>query len=133
MGTLVIDEAKCIGCGLCEIACAYDAIDVFIKARVDNTLCTDCNVCPDYCPTDAITLTAAPHRSAPALPATAYYDAVVIGSGLGGICSAALLGKRGYKPLVLERSATVGGRFSSLRHKNVMIPTGGSLIGLGGP
>jgi phytoene desaturase len=133
MGTLVIDEAKCIGCGLCEIACAYDAIDVYIKARVDNTLCTDCGVCPDYCPTDAITLTAVPRRTPAPLPATADYDAVVIGSGLGGICSAALLANRGYKTLVLERSATVGGRFSSLRHRNVMIPTGGSLIGLGGP
>lgn len=133
MGTLVIDEDLCIGCGLCEIACAYEAIDVFIKARVDNTLCTDCNVCPDYCPTDAITLTAAPRRTSPSLPATATYDAVVIGSGLGGICSAALLANRGYKTLVLEHSATVGGRFSSLRHKNVMIPTGGSLVGLGGP
>jgi len=132
MGTLVIDHDLCIGCGLCEIACAYDAIDVLIKARVDNTLCTDCNVCPDYCPTDAITLTAAPRR-APTLPATAHYDAVVIGSGLGGSCSAALLAHRGYKTLLLERSATVGGRFSSLRHKNVMTPTGGSLVGMGGP
>jgi phytoene dehydrogenase-like protein len=61
------------------------------------------------------------------------FDAVVIGSGLGGICSAALLAHRGYKTLVLERTASVGGRFSSLRHRNVMIPTGGSLIGLGGP
>jgi phytoene dehydrogenase-like protein/NAD-dependent dihydropyrimidine dehydrogenase PreA subunit len=133
MSTLVIDEEKCIGCGLCEIACAYDAIDVHIKARVDNMLCTDCGVCPDYCPTDAIWLEATPRRSAPSLPATAAFDAVVIGSGLGGICSAALLAHRGYKTLVLERSATLGGRFSSLRHKNVMIPTGGSLIGLGGP
>lgn len=132
MGTLVIDQDACIGCGLCEIACAYDAIDVLIKARVDNDICTDCNVCPDYCPTDAITLTNVPRR-ARRLPATAHYDAVVIGSGLGGSCAAALLAHRGYKTLLLERSATVGGRFSSLRHNNVMIPTGGSLIGMGGP
>jgi phytoene dehydrogenase-like protein len=68
-----------------------------------------------------------------ALPSDASFDAVVIGSGLGGICSAALLQSRGYRTLLLERSATVGGRFSSLKHRNVMIPTGGSLIGLGGP
>jgi phytoene dehydrogenase-like protein/NAD-dependent dihydropyrimidine dehydrogenase PreA subunit len=133
MATLLIDEAKCIGCGLCEIACAYDAIDVHIKARVDNAKCPDCGVCPDYCPTDAIALTGVPRRKDAALPERAHYDAVVIGSGLGGSCSAALLAHRGYKTLLVERSATVGGRFSSLRHKNVMIPTGGSLIGLGGP
>jgi phytoene dehydrogenase-like protein/NAD-dependent dihydropyrimidine dehydrogenase PreA subunit len=132
VGTLVIDQEKCIGCGLCEIACAYDAIDVHIKARVDNDVCTDCNVCPDYCPTDAITLTNVSRRLTP-LPLNVHYDAVVIGSGLGGSCAAALLAHRGYKTLLLERSATVGGRFSSLRHKNVMIPTGGSLVGMGGP
>lgn len=133
MGSLIIDEQKCIGCGLCEIACAYDAIDVHIKARVDNSACTDCGVCPDYCPTDAITLQTPARRPAAPFPGDAAFDAVVIGSGLGGVCSGALLAHRGYKTLVLERSPSVGGRFSSLRHRNVMIPTGGSLIGLGGP
>lgn len=133
MSTLTISAPACIGCGLCEIACAYDAIDVHIKATVNNDLCTDCGVCLDYCPTDAITMGAADPRPIMAMPNDASFDAVVIGSGLGGICSAALLASRGYKTLLLERSATVGGRFSSLKHRNVMIPTGGSLIGLGGP
>jgi phytoene dehydrogenase-like protein/NAD-dependent dihydropyrimidine dehydrogenase PreA subunit len=127
-----IDEEKCIGCGLCEIACAYDAIDVLIKATVDNTLCTDCNACPDYCPTDAIEMEV-PITSSFSAPSEASFDVVVIGSGLGGLCSGALLTDRGYKVLVLERNPSVGGRFSSLRHKNLMLPTGGSLIGLGGP
>lgn len=129
---ILIDEARCIGCGLCEISCAYDAIDVHIKARVDNDKCTDCTVCPDYCPTDAIAMEAPPVR--PALSAgEATFDAVVIGSGLGGLCSGVLLAHRGYRTLVLERNASVGGRFSSLKHEKVMIPTGGSLIGIGGP
>jgi phytoene dehydrogenase-like protein/ferredoxin len=130
---ILIDEAKCIGCGLCEIGCAYNAIDVHIKAQVDNAVCTDCGICPDYCPTDAIELMAAQPRRRQPVPADEAFDAVVIGSGLGGICSAALLQSRGYRTLLLERSATIGGRFSSLKHRNVMIPTGGSLIGLGGP
>ena len=130
---IVIDEKACIGCGLCEIACAYDAIDVYITARVDNDVCTDCGVCPDYCPTDAIALQEIDPRPTLRAVSDASFDAVVIGSGLGGLCSAALLAHRGYKTLVIERAASVGGRFSSLRHKNVMLPTGGSLIGLGGP
>ena len=129
---ILIDEAKCIGCGLCEIACAYDAIDVHVKARVDNERCTDCNACPDYCPTAAIEMetplaVVARHSS------EAAFDIVVIGSGIGGLCAGALLANQGHKTLVLERNPSVGGRFSSLKHKNLMLPTGGSLIGMGGP
>ena len=129
---IVIDEAACIGCGLCEIACAYDAIDVHVKARVDNDRCTDCNVCPDYCPTDAIVMET-PVAPMANLPAEATFDVAVIGSGLGGLCSGALLANQGYKVLVLERNPSVGGRFSSLKHKQLMLPTGGSLVGMGGP
>ena len=113
---IVIDEAACIGCGLCEIACAYDAIDVLVKARVDNDLCTDCNVCPDYCPTDAIEMEI-PLAPRTALPTEATFDVVIIGSGIGGLCSGALLADRGYTVLVLERNPSRGGRFPSLKHK----------------
>lgn len=129
---ILIDEAKCIGCGLCELSCAYNAIDVHIKARVENSRCTDCTVCVDYCPTDAIAMERPPAR--PALPPReASFDAVVIGSGVGGLCAGALLAHRGYRTLVLERNPSVGGRYSSLRHNKVIVPTGGSLIGMGGP
>jgi prolycopene isomerase len=37
------------------------------------------------------------------------YDAIVIGSGLGGVSSAALLAKHGYKTLVLEQGEGTGG------------------------
>src|SRR6266542_3877977 len=37
------------------------------------------------------------------------YDAVVIGSGLGGVSAAALLAKHGYKTLVAEQGEGVGG------------------------
>ena len=129
---IIIDEAACIGCGLCEIACAYDAIDVHVKAVVNNTLCTDCNVCPDYCPTDAIAMEV-PVTRVGSRPSEATFDVAIIGSGLGGLCSGALLANRGYKVLVLERNPSVGGRFSSLKHKKLMLPTGGSLVGMGGP
>lgn len=37
------------------------------------------------------------------------YDAIVIGSGIGGLCSAALLSQMGQKVLVLEQHYTAGG------------------------
>jgi all-trans-retinol 13,14-reductase len=37
------------------------------------------------------------------------YDAIVIGSGIGGLCSAALLSKLGKKVIVLEQHYTAGG------------------------
>ncbi|HWB62528.1 MAG TPA: NAD(P)-binding protein, partial [Chitinophagales bacterium] len=40
---------------------------------------------------------------------TGHYDAIVIGSGLGGMSSAAFLAKEGKKVLVLERHYTPGG------------------------
>jgi len=38
------------------------------------------------------------------------YDAVVISSGIGGLCAAALLSHWGYKTLVVEKLSRVGGR-----------------------
>ena len=38
------------------------------------------------------------------------YDVVVIGSGIGGLGAGSLLADRGYKTLVIEKLARVGGR-----------------------
>ncbi len=40
---------------------------------------------------------------------TQSYDGIVIGSGIGGLATAAILAKEGYKILVLERHYTAGG------------------------
>ena len=37
------------------------------------------------------------------------YDAILVGSGIGSLCTAALLSKEGKKVLVLERHYTAGG------------------------
>ncbi|MDD2665736.1 MAG: ATP-binding protein [Methanocellales archaeon] len=49
----VIDEEKCIDCGLCEGVCRFDAIDGHM---IDPILCEGCGVCAYVCPENAITL-----------------------------------------------------------------------------
>jgi len=44
------------------------------------------------------------------------YDAIVIGSGLGGLTAAALYARAGRKVLVLERNASFGGAATVYRH-----------------
>ncbi|HJX69468.1 MAG TPA: NAD(P)/FAD-dependent oxidoreductase [Dehalococcoidia bacterium] len=55
-------------------------------------------------------------------------DVVVIGAGIGGLCAAARLAYSGYKTVVLEKSTTLGGRFTYADYKGYMLPTGGWMI-----
>ncbi len=52
------------------------------------------------------------------------YDAIIIGSGLGGLLSGAILVKKGYKPLLIERLSFFGGKFTSFNYSGYEIPTG---------
>src|SRR5271165_2962240 len=49
------------------------------------------------------------------------YDAVVIGSGLGGLTAGALLAKRGRKVCVIERNFSVGGAASAFKKGTLTI------------
>lgn len=50
----VIDEAKCVKCGLCREKCRFNAITEDFK--VDPFSCEGCGVCAIICPENAITL-----------------------------------------------------------------------------
>jgi phytoene dehydrogenase-like protein len=59
------------------------------------------------------------------------YDAVVIGSGVGGMCSAALLAHSGRRVLVTEKRRYLGGRFSTVDHDGYLCATGGLAVPVG--
>ena len=52
------------------------------------------------------------------------YDVVVVGSGIGGLGTGALLAHWGYKTLVVEKLDIIGGRFSSWDYEGFTLPTG---------
>ncbi|HDS09178.1 MAG TPA: electron transfer flavoprotein subunit alpha [Firmicutes bacterium] len=55
--SLEIIKDKCVGCGLCKTACAYDAICLIDKlAVIDFNKCVLCGACVDSCKFDAIIL-----------------------------------------------------------------------------
>ena len=56
------------------------------------------------------------------------YDVVVVGSGIGGLSTGALLAHDGYKTLVVESKNRVGGRCSTEEIEGFKCPTGGIAI-----
>jgi len=56
------------------------------------------------------------------------YDVAVAGAGIGGLCTAALLAKRGHRVLLAEGLERLGGRFSTIVQEGFKTPTGGLAI-----
>jgi MinD superfamily P-loop ATPase len=52
-GKAVIDQEKCIRCGLCEENCGFSAIKDFSIGEFE---CEGCGVCVEICPVQAITM-----------------------------------------------------------------------------
>lgn len=50
--------------------------------------------------------------------------AIIIGSGLGGLLSAARLSKAGYEVEVFERLPIIGGRFTNINYQGFQLSTG---------
>ncbi|MBL7884204.1 MAG: NAD(P)-binding protein, partial [Bacteroidia bacterium] len=59
----------------------------------------------------------------------AKYDVVIIGSGLGGLESAYILSKEGYKVLVLEKNRQLGGSLQIFVREKAIFDTGIHYIG----
>jgi len=59
------------------------------------------------------------------------FDAVVIGSGVGGMCAAALLAHAGKRVLLAEKRRYLGGRFSTVDHDGFKCATGGLAVPVG--
>ncbi len=57
--TAVVEQRKCVGCGVCTMVCAYNAIQLDENsslARVDTAMCKGCGACVAGCRSDAVTL-----------------------------------------------------------------------------
>jgi phytoene dehydrogenase-like protein len=59
------------------------------------------------------------------------FDAVVVGSGVGGMCSAVLLAHAGKRVLLTEKRRYLGGRFSTVDHDGYKCATGGLAVPVG--
>lgn len=55
-------------------------------------------------------------------------SAVVIGAGLGGLCTAARLRREGWEVTVLEKNSHVGGRYNVIREQGFTFDTGPTLL-----
>jgi len=62
---------------------------------------------------------------------TRHFDAAVIGSGVGGMCAAALLAFDGLRVLLAEKRRYLGGRFSTVDHDGYLCATGGLAVPVG--
>ena len=56
-------------------------------------------------------------------------DIIIIGGGLGGLTTGALLAKEGLRVIVLEKNAVIGGGLQTFRRGNVEFETGMHILG----
>ena len=52
--TPVVDESKCVKCGICEDKCPYGALRLGEQLEVIEALCKGCGTCVAACPTGAL-------------------------------------------------------------------------------
>jgi phytoene dehydrogenase-like protein/NAD-dependent dihydropyrimidine dehydrogenase PreA subunit len=116
-----VDRERCTGCGYCLLTCPVEAIQSDGWATIDQEKCTLCGLCPGVCPNDAI-LSDKP-RDLPRRDYQPEYDAVIIGSGIGGLMAAAALVRRGWRVGVFEKLSFVGGRYTEIDYRGYSVTT----------
>ncbi len=57
------------------------------------------------------------------------FDFVIVGSGLGGLACGAILGKHGYKVLILEKNKQIGGNLQTFARDKVIFDSGVHYLG----
>lgn len=51
---IVLDRAKCVGCGRCVVFCPVEALRAWGDLEIDAEKCTGCLACIEECPTGAL-------------------------------------------------------------------------------
>ena len=51
---VVVNQERCVGCGICVIFCPLDAIEGLGIVEINREICSDCMTCVEACPVDAI-------------------------------------------------------------------------------
>ena len=57
------------------------------------------------------------------------FDVVILGSGMGGMICAAILGKEGFKVCILEKNRQIGGSLQTYVRDKVIFDSGVHYIG----
>jgi electron transfer flavoprotein alpha subunit len=56
MAGLMINQEKCVGCGICLKSCASKSLSIVNKKAVVNDDCILCGICLDSCPFEALSI-----------------------------------------------------------------------------
>ncbi len=51
---VVVDEQKCVGCGICTHFCPVEALEGWGVIHLNRDKCLDCLDCVSACPVDAL-------------------------------------------------------------------------------
>ncbi|MCJ7619244.1 MAG: FAD-dependent oxidoreductase, partial [Anaerolineae bacterium] len=116
-----VSRERCTGCGYCLLTCPAEAIESDGWASIDEESCTHCNLCAGVCPNDAILSDSA--LGHPRHDYQSRYDVVIIGSGIGGLMTAAALAKEGHRVGVFEKLPFIGGRYTEIDYRGYAVTT----------
>lgn len=86
-----LDEAACVGCGICEKRCPLGAFTVADRAaRLDPARCIGCGLCVSACPKGALSLHRKPEGARRRIPKTMTEAALELGRARGTLTPARL-------------------------------------------